>query len=262
MGNLDSLPVEIILDILKRVDIDSVIQSRLVSRTWNFLVYHHLLDYLKETQMEFQRQAKEIELKWSLSGRVDEIKPQVDPMLCFMSICFRKLEEIMEFIKEIMEFFNQDVIDVLKNCGGTNALFEYGKLLLLINFTDTELKRYLICLHSKERVECLDLFDCLELVDCIDEWLWICERKRYLLKKLQQPQSTYLASGIRAILQPWRVILSAGPFAILSASRPGIPVVLRAWRIIVSAGPFAILSFFLFYYLYFFVIAGPTAITK
>ncbi|RZC89550.1 hypothetical protein C5167_027092 [Papaver somniferum] len=33
MGNLDSLPVEIILKILKGFDIDSVIQYRLVSRT-------------------------------------------------------------------------------------------------------------------------------------------------------------------------------------------------------------------------------------
>ncbi|KAI3847622.1 hypothetical protein MKX03_012934 [Papaver bracteatum] len=123
MGNLDSLPVEIILEILKRVDIDSVIQCRLVSRSWNYLVYHHLLDYLKETQMEFQRQAKEIDLKWGLSGRVDEIKPQVDPMLCTMSICFTKLEVIMELIKEIIEFFNQDGMDALKNSGGTNALF-------------------------------------------------------------------------------------------------------------------------------------------
>ncbi|XP_026437738.1 uncharacterized protein LOC113335944 [Papaver somniferum] len=35
---------------------------------------------------------------------------------------------------------------------------------------------FLIRLHSKERVECLDLFDILELVDCIDERLRICER--------------------------------------------------------------------------------------
>ncbi|RZC89549.1 hypothetical protein C5167_027088 [Papaver somniferum] len=95
MGNLDSLPVEIILEILKRLDIDSVIQYRLVSRSWNYLVYHHLLDYFKETQMEFERKAKEIEIKWGLTERVDEIKPQVDPMLSIISICFRKLEEIM-----------------------------------------------------------------------------------------------------------------------------------------------------------------------
>ncbi|KAI3873982.1 hypothetical protein MKW98_001631 [Papaver atlanticum] len=95
MGNLDSLPVEIILKILKGFDIDSVIEYRLVSRSWNYPVYHRLLDYLRETQLESEQKLKEIK---SQLGR-------------------------LSYIKSIIGFVKRGIIDAQRNSGGPDALF-------------------------------------------------------------------------------------------------------------------------------------------
>ncbi|KAI3873984.1 hypothetical protein MKW98_001633 [Papaver atlanticum] len=113
MGNLDSLPAEIILDILKRLEIDSVIQYRLESRSWNYPVYHCLLDYLKETQVELERKVKQLK-----SGPLNHSNIQ------------RKVSAYMiKNVEETMESVKQGIINTQKISGGRNAVL-FGRNLL------------------------------------------------------------------------------------------------------------------------------------
>ncbi|RZC64503.1 hypothetical protein C5167_008192 [Papaver somniferum] len=125
MGNLDSLPTEITLDILRRLHIDSVIQYRLVSRSWNYPVYHCLLDDLKETEIKLESREKQLK-----SCPLPDKKPT-----------YFKIHEIIKLVKK-------GIVNAQKNSGGP----ELGKLLHLKKITDKKVQLYLTWLKGKKRI--------------------------------------------------------------------------------------------------------------